>query len=350
MTSLLGHTTTLRELTALARSGRTGCGLLLSGGEGIGKRTLANYWIAGQLCEGRENGGDILTPCGACARCVQLVHGTSPSLYLLEPSEAGTFSIGIQKIREAKAWAALAPIYDTRYGAHKFLLIDDAHTLQKPAANALLKLLEEPPPSLFIVLVTAQPSRLPITIRSRLLSFRCTPPHWDEALQQFLLKQLPQADPQVLQTWFRIWRGGIGHLLRLPIAQWEALRVQLFETLILQRGSVTPAMLAATVDALKQVKAEIGIAMDLMLGFLRDAAWSRASAVATAAASSPDALLPLIHTDLFSKLPAAQVARSGSATDIALFLSTRRAYREVLHFELFWEDFFYRWNVGIRVQ
>ena len=263
MLTLLGHQTVYRELVALSRQAQAGRGLLVTGNEGIGKRALAEYWTAQRFCQAPRPQGEWVAPCGQCDACIQIARGHAPDYHVIAPSDTG---IAIQKIRDAKAWAALTAFY----GKGKVLLIDDAHTMQKPAANALLKLLEEPAAALFIVLVTAQPAALPVTIRSRCLTFRCQPPTWDAAVAAFVSARQPEIDLALARRWFRIWQGGIGLVIATPLAEWETLRRMLFDVVVAATGDA--ARIASVVAALKPFKRRMGLVFDLLASLLCDLA------------------------------------------------------------------------------
>jgi DNA polymerase-3 subunit delta' len=132
-----------------------------SGGEWLGQ------WAARLvLCEHREE-----APCGACVSCRRVAQGAHPDLALVRPTEGST-QIRIEQVRELSAELALT----AHQGGFKVGLLAPADTMNRFAANALLKTLEEPPPATLLVLVATQPSRLPATLRSRCQQVRVPAP------------------------------------------------------------------------------------------------------------------------------------------------------------------------------
>src|SRR3569832_2564259 len=153
------HEETWARLLAARRAGRLPHALLLTGPQGMGKQRFAENWMAGLLCEAPDAEG---CACGVCRRCQLLAAGNHPDYRQLTPPEEGKV-IGVDQVRELIQYIALTP----QYGANKIATIHTADKLNINAANTLLKTLEEPPPLSLFVLVTAQPSRLPVTVISR---------------------------------------------------------------------------------------------------------------------------------------------------------------------------------------
>jgi DNA polymerase-3 subunit delta' len=150
----------------LTRSDRWPHAVLVAGPSGIGKRVLA-YWLArALLCESPLADG---TPCGSCASCGYAAAGQHPDLRIIDTvelidDEAKTVDwIVVDRIRTLVHWAELT----SHRGGAKVAIIDPAERMNLPAANALLKTLEEPPASTFFLLVSHHPGRLPATIVSR---------------------------------------------------------------------------------------------------------------------------------------------------------------------------------------
>jgi DNA polymerase III subunit delta' len=101
-------------------------------------------------------------PCGECASCRRAGEGQHPDLTWVHPLEDSQ-QIRIEQIRELCTELALT----SHQGGYKVAIVEPADSLNRFAANALLKTLEEPSPRTLMVLVAAQPSRLPATLRSR---------------------------------------------------------------------------------------------------------------------------------------------------------------------------------------
>lgn len=168
--------------------------LLLTGRAGLGKRETALFLANSLLCETKLPG---LPPCGTCASCLLLKAGNHPDLRVLEVGQEEEASasddedeipsskkkpvrqISVDKVR---ALADLINITSHRGGA-KVVCITPAEAMHPSAANALLKMLEEPPGETWFILVSHQPERLLPTIRSRCFRLDFALPEPAAALQ-----------------------------------------------------------------------------------------------------------------------------------------------------------------------
>ena len=152
----VGHQRVLSYLERILCGEKMGQSYLFTGKEGIGKYLVARWFAAGVLCQSEEE-----RPCLKCASCARVSKGIHVDLKEVAPDQRGLISI--DTIRSVQDWLSVRPMEGTR----KALLIDNAHAMNIPAANAFLKTLEEPPSSAVIVLVTSNPLWLLPTIRSR---------------------------------------------------------------------------------------------------------------------------------------------------------------------------------------
>jgi DNA polymerase-3 subunit delta' len=146
-------------VTVLQRAieqGRIPPGFLFSGPDAVGKKLLASFWARAINCTG-SNSADW---CGRCRSCVLAGTGNHPDICEVQPD--GQF-IKIEQVRNLSRQA----VYQPFQGKCKVFILDDADRLHPTAANALLKILEEPPPTSKFVLVTSKPHALLPTIRSR---------------------------------------------------------------------------------------------------------------------------------------------------------------------------------------
>jgi DNA polymerase-3 subunit delta' len=147
------------------------------------KALLRSAWQANRLApallihEARGAGGDVLAlwsaqfvlcteraraPCGVCVACQRVASVQHPDLTVLQPLEESK-QIRIEQVRELGAELALT----SHQGGYKVAIVAPADALNRAAANAFLKTLEEPTPSTLLILVATQPSRLPATVLSR---------------------------------------------------------------------------------------------------------------------------------------------------------------------------------------
>ncbi|HYG07005.1 MAG TPA: DNA polymerase III subunit delta' [Stenotrophomonas sp.] len=164
------------QTVAALDAGRLGHGLLVCGPAGLGKRDLALRLAAHVLGQGSD--------AAARTRSAQLIAaGTHPDLHLVSfiPNRTGDklrTEIVIEQVREVSQKLALTP----QYGVAQVVVIDPADAVNRAACNALLKTLEEPAPGRYLWLISAEPARLPATIRSRCQRLELKLPPRQEAL------------------------------------------------------------------------------------------------------------------------------------------------------------------------
>jgi len=219
---------------ALAARAQFPHALLIHGPRGIGKHTLALNLAQALLCESPASEG---LACAVCASCRYAIAGQHPDLMrveLAELSDEGEYeavdTITVDRIRALIDFVQLS----SHRQRAKVAVIAPADRMNPAAANALLKTLEEPPPSTYLLLVAEQPSRLPPTIVSRCRRLAAPRPTADEARSWLVshgvtatdlalsqaagapLAALPLADPDV-QSERAAWLAALARPDRLPV-------------------------------------------------------------------------------------------------------------------------------------
>jgi len=155
-------------LSNALESGKTHHAYLFSGPRGCGKTSSARIMARSLNCEK----GPTPTPCGECQSCKDLVANGPGSIDVIE-LDAATHGL-VDDARDLRDKAFFAPV-NSKY---KIYIIDEAHQLGPGAANALLKVVEEPPAHVIFIFATTEPEKLISTIRSRThhYPFRLVPP------------------------------------------------------------------------------------------------------------------------------------------------------------------------------
>ena len=170
--ALIGQDAMVQTLGNAIAADRLAQAWLLTGVRGVGKTSTARIIARALNCIGPDgSGGPTVEPCGECSHCRQIAAGEH--LDVIEMDAASNTGVDdVREIIEAVRYASASARY-------KVYIIDEVHMLSKPAFNALLKTLEEPPAHVKFVLATTEVEKVPATILSR--------------CQRFDLKRVPVA-------------------------------------------------------------------------------------------------------------------------------------------------------------
>ena len=199
---VIGQEHVTGPLQQALRNQRINHAYLFSGPRGCGKTTSARILARCLNCEQ----GPTPTPCGVCKSCVGLARGAAGSIDVIEIDAASHG--GVDDARDLRERAFFAPV-ESRY---KIYILDEAHMVSSAGFNALLKVVEEPPPHLKFIFATTEPEKVIGTIRSRThhYPFRLVPPG---TLRDYLAMLCGQegikVEPEVLPLVVRAGAGSV---------------------------------------------------------------------------------------------------------------------------------------------
>ena len=187
---VVGQEQVTTPLSAALDAGRINHAYLFSGPRGCGKTSSARIMARSLNCEQ----GPTSTPCGQCDSCVSLAPGGPGNLDVTELDAAS--HNGVEDMRELRDRAYYAPA-ESRY---RIFIIDEAHMISASGANALLKVVEEPPEHVIFIFATTEPEKIIGTIRSRThhYPFRLlTPPAMKGLLERTVASENVHVDDTV---------------------------------------------------------------------------------------------------------------------------------------------------------
>jgi DNA polymerase-3 subunit gamma/tau len=198
---VFGQKAIIATLKNALRSRKLPAAYLFSGARGTGKTTLARLVAKAVNCSQLT---DDAEPCNACPSCLDVQQGRSLDLLEID----GASNRGIDDVRQIIETAGYAPAS----AAYKIYLIDEVHMLTKEAFNALLKILEEPPPSVKFLFATTEPHKVLPTILSRCQRFalsRLSPSDIKEKLSFIAAESGVSAEDDALQLIASLSEGAL---------------------------------------------------------------------------------------------------------------------------------------------
>lgn len=197
----IGNKLLHKMLTDTINGGHLCHAYLFCGDKNLGKRTLAKSFAKSILCAGKEK------PCGECKSCRKADANSHPDIYFFESKE-GRNSIHIDSMRTIRQDAYIRP----NESEYKIYIIPNVQYMSSAAANALLKVLEEPPPYVVFIMTAVSKSAVLETVRSRCVTFEVFPLTDDELVQE-LSKRFPDINSDELSDTAAVCGGNLGRAI-----------------------------------------------------------------------------------------------------------------------------------------
>jgi len=299
---IVGQDRPVAQLRLAWAAGRLGQAYCFHGPPGVGKRTTALALAQAVNCLAPAPGPDA---CGMCAACRRIAAGTHPDVTVVQPEDKAV--IGIDQIRDVGTRASLRPYQ----GRTKVWILDPADKMQEPAANALLKTLEEPAGLSLLLLVTAAPSALLPTILSRCQAVRFD--HLGEPALRTILTRHDRSAEEVAAI-LPLAAGSAERALTLDLASARAVRDQVVEEVWAALES--PLRILECAERLAADRPRLDAALDVLTSFSRDLAVLKVGGEAA----------PLVHADCRDRA-AALAARHPTAAILSVFAAQTAAQR-----------------------
>ncbi|MBX7219714.1 MAG: DNA polymerase III subunit delta' [Blastocatellia bacterium] len=231
--------------------------LIFAGMEGIGKRQFALAVAQALNCPQQPNVG-----CGTCPTCIRIVRGEYPDVQMVTPD--GNF-IKIAQVREVLQKLVFEPFE----GNCRVVIFDAAERMNANSANALLKMLEEPPAHARLILISSSPQALLETIRSRCQVIRFAPLGIEE-IEAYLRQHYPRPADEI-RLLARVAQGSPGRVAGLDLSEFRTARKEVLELIeLLGKGSNRVRLLKAAGHFGKQEREAFENRLDVIDSVLRD--------------------------------------------------------------------------------
>ncbi len=238
---LIGNQNVKESLAHLLRGGRLPNSFLFAGPDGVGKKQFAFELAKALVCTGEDG-----RPCGRCSACLRVEPFEAPppekkddfkKVFFDRHADVGLVvpfnrTLLVDAIRSLEKEAHFQP-YESR---SRVFIINDAEKMNDEAANALLKTLEEPPSTTFLILITSRPDALLSTVRSRCQTIRFAPVAEVE-IERLLVEQreFSHADAELAA---RVSRGSVGAAMAIDVGDYLSRRT--VQMSVLEKAFVNP--------------------------------------------------------------------------------------------------------------
>jgi DNA polymerase-3 subunit delta' len=254
---IYGHEKKIETIRKALAQKRIGHAYIFSGISAVGKKNLALEFAKALNC---EKGDTLHDSCGECSSCRKIQRRSHPDVFSVEAD--GQF-IRIDAIREIQEQMKCKPLE----AKQRVFIIDDADKMNDQAANALLKILEEPSSSNMLILVTSRPYSMPSTIISRCQHMRFNPLRFD-IVAKFLVDRMGMDNQKALLL-AALSGGSLGRATELNKEDIVIYRTELLEILSITRRD-DPFSLINFASLLGQGKKEIKEGLNILNTFFRD--------------------------------------------------------------------------------
>ncbi|MBQ8880346.1 MAG: DNA polymerase III subunit [Clostridia bacterium] len=269
---VLGNSDTRKRIGSAIDGGYMPHAFLITGPSGSGKRTLAKEIAAALNCEKRSGEGPL--PCGTCNNCRRIWENNFTDLKILEkPKDRATLGVEpVKLMREDMFLSATESDY-------KVYVICDAEAMTPEAQNALLKVLEEPPPNVVILLLATEADKMLTTIRSRAQTVAMRRFSYEELIKNLLsrsadAREMQRSDADRLKAIVMSADGRLGLAERLlnkkQSEDLKAERDDVLRLLSAARKGASYADVYAAISALPQKRNELGEMLELSVTAVRD--------------------------------------------------------------------------------
>jgi DNA polymerase-3 subunit delta' len=285
---VFGHDRVLERLRRSLAVGRVAHAYLFVGPAGVGKATVARAFSAALTCPEEPGEG-----CGECPSCLRLEAATHPDVHVVEPDGQ---EVKIEQVRGLQRALAYRP----SMARCAVAIIPQAERLNLPAANALLKTLEEPPGETVLVLVSPAASLLPPTVVSRCEQVSFTPLPQEELASFLVSRRGLTAEAAALTA--ALAAGRVGLALEAEVGDLKALRERAWQ--FVKAAAEGPGSVLAWsqhgLEEMRQGRSSLKAAgLELNTALL-----SLARDVVVSAAGQPERLIHADLAGLYASLPA----------------------------------------------